>query len=395
MSGALDGIYQNISYALNINTEAIMELEGQAATGNRVNRASDSPTSAYRILSLSSQERSLQDYQDTISTISDQMEVATSVVSEVLSSLSNTVADLTQIVGGTYNEDLTGQVIEQLNTTLEQLASLANTQHADQYLFGGDDTGSAPFTVDRNDGVVTSVTYQGSEDARAVSVSSGLDIEATLIGSQVFGSGNDREDPVFAGTTGVRAGTGTSNVTGDVWMTVDYDGSNYRISIDDGATWTTVPTGGDTNQMLTDSETGEVMYVDTTGITGEGTELVRVPGTYDLFSTLISIRDILQNDRGLTHQDVLNYVDSSLSSLQEAEVSLTQAEVSVGLKVGFLSTLTDTLDSMEYSTYQERVSLQEADIAQISVDLARREVLYEMSLSIAGTLLQTNLLNYL
>lgn len=395
MSGALDGIYQNISYALNINTEAIMELEGQAATGNRVNRASDSPTSAYRILSLSSQERSLQDYQDTISTISDQMEVATSVVSEVLSSLSDTVADLTQIVGGTYNEDLRGQVIEQLNTTLEQLASLANTQHADQYLFGGDDTGSAPFTVGRDDGVVTSVTYQGSEDARAVHVSSGLDIEATLIGSEVFGSGSDREDPVFSGATGVQAGTGTSNVTGDVWMTVDHDGSNYRITIDDGATWTTVPSGGDTNQMLTDSETGEVMYVDTTGITGEGTELVRVPGTYDLFSTLISIRDTLQNDRGLTHQDVLSYVDSSLSSLQEAEVSLTQAVVSVGLKVGFLSTLTDTLDSMEYSTYQERVSLQEADIAQVSVDLARREVLYEMSLSIAGTLLQTNLLNYL
>lgn len=394
MSGALDSIYRNIGYALNLNTEAMMTLEEQAASGNRVNRASDSPSSAYRILSLDSQERSLKSYQDTVSRVSDQLEISTTIISEIMSAVSNTVADLTQIVGGVYNVDLKGQAVEQIDSTLEQLISLANTKHAGQYLFGGDNTGSAPYVVERENGVIASVTYQGTANSRSVYVSSALDVEATLIGSQVFGSG-ERQGPEFLGATGVQGGTGTSNVTGDVWMTVEHDGANYRISIDDGATWTTVPAGGETNQVLTDSRTGKVMYVDTTAIAGTGTELVRVPGTYDLFSSLISIRDMLKNDRGFTQQEVLSHVDTSLASLREVEESLVRTDVSVGLKIGFLNTLDGTLKGMEFNTHDERVGLQEADIAQISIDLARREILYEMSLSVAGTLLTTSLLEFL
>lgn len=395
MSGALDSIYSNISYSLNLNTEAIMNLEEQTASGNRVNRASDSPGNAYRILSLDSQERSLQSYQETIGRVSDQLEVSTTIVGEIMSALSDTVADLTQIVGGVYNVDLKGQAVEQIDSTLEQLISLANTQHAQQYLFGGDNTGSPPYVVERENGVITSVTYQGSDNSRSIYVSAALDVEATLVGSEVFGGGGERQAPEFLGTAGVQAGTGTSSVTGDVWMTVEHDGTNYRISIDDGASWVTVPSGGEANQMLTDSRTGQVMYVDTTGITGTGTELVRVPGTYDLFSSLISIRDMLKNDRELSHQEILDYVDNSLSSLREVEESLVQTDVSAGLKVGFLDTLGDTLEGMEFNTYDEKAGLQEADIAQVAIDLARREVLYEMSLSVAGTLLTTSLLDFL
>jgi predicted HTH domain antitoxin len=39
--------------------------------------------------------------------------------------------------------------------------------------------------------------------------------------------------------------------------------------------------------------------------------------------------------------------------------------------------------------------LEEADIAQIAIDLTRREVLYEMSLSMAARLLSMSLLDFL
>ena len=55
MAGSLTSIYQNVSYALNLNAEALMKLQEQAASGNYVNRASDSPSDAYRILTLNSQ----------------------------------------------------------------------------------------------------------------------------------------------------------------------------------------------------------------------------------------------------------------------------------------------------------------------------------------------------
>ena len=66
MAGSLTSIYQNVSYALNLNAEALMKLQEQAASGNHVNRASDSPSDAYRILTLNSQERSLANYEEHV-----------------------------------------------------------------------------------------------------------------------------------------------------------------------------------------------------------------------------------------------------------------------------------------------------------------------------------------
>jgi len=227
-----------------------------------------------------------------------------------------------------------------------------------------------------------------------VDVAADLQIESYHVGDEVFHT-DDRETPVFLGGSGAAAGTGTSNVEGDVWLTVEHDGTNYRISIDDGATFVTVPSGGDTNQAVTDSRTGRVLYVDTTGINNTGTELVRVPGTYDVFSTLISLRDLLQNDRGLSTQQLLNYVNECSAAVEEVRGLLVQAEVSTGSKIGFLTTLKSNLEDMQFDTQDETTRLQEADIAQIAIDLSRREVLYQMSLSVAGKLMSMSLLDFL
>ena len=50
---------------------------------------------------------------------------------------------------------------------------------------------------------------------------------------------------------------------------------------------------------------------------------------------------------------------------------------------------------MQFDTKDETTRLQEADIAQISIDLSRREVLYQMSLSVAGKLMSTSLLDFI
>ena len=126
-----------------------------------------------------------------------------------------------------------------------------------------------------------------------------------------------------------------------------------------------------------------------------GSELVRVPGTHDVFSVLISLRDLLVNERGLGTQELLDYANESVAGVQEVYNLLLQAEVSTGSKIGFLSTLKDNLNDMEYDTQDETTRLQEADIAQIAIDLSRREILYEMSLSVAGKIMRMSLLDFI
>jgi hypothetical protein len=112
--------------------------------------------------------------------------------------------------------------------------------------------------------------------------------------------------------------------------------------------------------------TGEILYVDTNEINSTGVDLVRMPGTYDVFNTLISIRDILKNDKGLAGAQLQEVLDGSLVSLEEISELLVQAEVAVGSKIGFLDNLKDSLKNLKYDAEDETTRLQEADIAQIA-----------------------------
>jgi len=397
MSEALNNIYNNVSFALNLHTDAMAKLQEQVSTGSRINRISDDPAAAYRVLGLNTNEKSLENYIDNLSEVISILELSSTIIENITSNFTETQIRLTQITSGIYDEAARKRTAEGINDILEQTVSLANTKHMDQYLFGGTNTGSAPYTVERTNGKITGVTYQGSFENRDIEVAPGLESSAFYIGDNIFRS-NDRSAPVFIGDTGAKAGTGTSSVHGAVWLEITEPvAGTYRLSIDDDPTSyvdVTVPPGN-ANTMVTHAETGEVLYVDTTAIAGTGVDLVSVPGTYDIFNTLIIIRDVLENEKGLSDAQVREQLKNLPSSFEETNNLLVQAEVSIGSKIGFLDDLKYSLKGIKYNTEDEATRLQEADIAQIAIDLSRREVLYQMSLAVAAKLMSMSLLDFI
>jgi len=394
MSGILNSIYDNISFSLELNSRALARLQEQASTGMRINRPSDDPSAGYRILGLNSQDKSLADYIDNLSDVSSTLEMSSSVLKSMTDVLVQAKINLSQITSGVYNEQDRQRSAEAINDVLEQLVQLANTRHAGHYLFAGANTAVAPYLVQRINGEITAVTYQGGGEDRKVNVAPGVKSSAFYVGEDLFRS-DDRAAPVFVGNTGAKAGTGTSSVTGNVWLTVIHDGSDYKISIDDGATYETVPAGGAANQAVTDSRTGKVLYVDTTTITAAGTDLVRVPGTSDVFNTLITIRDVLKNERDFSDSQLAQLRTSSLQSMDEINNLLVQDQASMGSRIGFLSNLKDSLENIKFNTEDETAALGQADIAAVAMDLSRRQVLYQMSLSVAGKLMSLSLLDFI
>jgi len=393
MSGTLNNIYNNVSLALHLHTEAMARLQEQVSSGSRINRVSDDSSAAYQVLGLDSQQNSLNNYIDNLSEALSTLEFSSTIYQNMISAVSETKVRLTQVSSGIYNEDARDRTAEGINEILEQLVAFANTEHNGQYLFGGGNTSTPPYLVERTNGEITSVTYQGSFVNRNIEVAPGLVSSAFRVGDDIFRS-EDRSAPVFLGDTGAMAGTGTSSVRGDTWLTVTGSAGNYDLSIDGGLS-TFITDGTDTNLMLTNSITGEVLYVDTTKITGAGTDLVSIPGTYDLFNTFVSIRDILRNEKNLPASQLGQLQDVMLKSLDEVNELLIQAEVSVGSKIGFLDDFKDSLKNLVYNAEDEKTALQEADVAQIAIDLSRREVLYQMSLSVAGKLMSMSLLDFI
>jgi len=397
MSGALNNIYNNVSFALNLHTEAMAKLQEQVSTGSRINQISDDPAAAYRVLGLNTNVKSLENYINNLSEVISILELSSVIIEDITSNFTETQIRLTQISSGIYDEAARKRTAEGINDILEQTVSLANTKHMDQYLFGGTNTGSAPYTVERTNGKITGVTYQGSFENRDIEVAPGLESSAFYIGDNIFRS-NNRSDPIFIGDTGAKAGTGTSSIHGAVWLEITEPvAGTYRLSIDDDPTSyvdVTVPPG-DANTMVTHAETGEVLYVDTTAIASTGVDLVSVPGTYDIFNTLIIIRDVLENEKGLSDAQVREQLNHLPSLFEETDKLLVQSEVSIGSKIGFLDNLKNNLKDIKYNTEDEATRLQEADIAQIAIDLSRREVLYQMSLSVAAKLMSMSLLDFI
>jgi len=394
MSGILGNIYNNVTFALRMHAEAMARLQEQASTGAAINRASDGPSAAYRILGLNSQQRNLGNYIDNISQSISTLELSSTVVGDIMSAIVEAKTRLTQIAGGIYDEQQRQIVAQGINDLLEQIVSLANTKHMNTYLFGGSNTTSAPYVAQRSDGKITNVTYQGSAEGRNVELAPGVQVSAFYVGNDIFRS-DSRCAPLFLGDTGAKAGTGTSSTRGDVWLTVIYDGSNYKLSIDDGASYVTVPAGGDSNQPVTDSRNGRVLYVDSTEITSTGVDLVRIPGTYDIFNSLITIRDILENDRGLSDAQLQELANESVNALDEVSNLLVQTQVMIGSKIGYLDNLKDSLTNLKFNAEDEATRLQQADITQVAIDISRREILYEISLSVAAKLMSMSLLDFL
>ncbi len=67
----------------------------------------------------------------------------------------------------------------------------------------------------------------------------------------------------------------------------------------------------------------------------------------------------------------------------------------MGARIGFLEQLKNSAENMKFGTQDETMMLQEADIAQIAIDISRQEILYQMSLSVAGSLMSLSLLDFI
>ena len=390
--GTLSNIYNNVSFALSLHTEAMARLQEQVATGSRINRASDDPSAAYRVLGLNSQKRLLENYMDSLVEVVSLLDISSTAIDSMKHALSKVTARLTGISGSSGAGGIAGEV----DNWLESIVSSANTNHMEQYLFGGSNTGSAPYAVTRTDGKITSVTYQGSLGDRDIEVAPGVESSAFYVGDNIFRSDN-RKTPIFPGDTGAAAGTGTSTVRGDVWLTVSYNGTSghYELYIDDEDNPVDIDPAGDITNLAVTNLAGQVLYVDATDIDSTGLDWVRVPGTYDIFNMLITIRDRLETEGGLTSVELEELRNNALSSLAELNDLLLQSSVSMGSKIGFLDDLKDSLNNIKYDTEDEVTRLQQADIAQIAIDLSRREVLYQMSLAVAAKLMSLSLLDFI
>ncbi len=398
MSYSLEAIFNSTTWAISKHSGALSELQEQAATGQEINRVSDDPAVASRIMSLKADSRTKEQYLGAINDALSTLDFSSATLGGITDEIADMRTKLTQIHTGTMNTSMRGSLADELNGMLDQIVSLANTERLGSSIFGGANTDVDPYAVVRDgDGEITSVKYQGSFEERKIDVAPGVEISWVLSGESLFKADSTRSYS-FNGSTGAVAGSGTSSARGDVMLTVsDAGGGLYDLSIDGGTT--TVTTTGvaanDANIPVVNAATGEVLYVDATAIATTGTEPIRVEGTYDIFNILINTRDMLRNSNNLSDVEVNAMLDATVSSLEKVNQNLVQAYPLIGGRISTLASLKNSMEDAKFESNEEISRLQDADITQIAVQIAKHEVLYQMSLSVAAKMFSLSLLDFI
>jgi flagellar hook-associated protein 3 FlgL len=390
MGQSLIGAFDRLHNSIQIQSQALATLQEQATTGARVNRVSDDPLAAREILSLNSEVRSFSNYTNTIESIYSMLGVCDQQITQITDDLASAQTETTKALGGLLNSDQRTNIANGINELLEDAVTQANKQYLGNYVFAGSSTSSPAYNVERSGGKITAVIYAGSSQARQVDVGPGTTAASSMVGETTFGAQGTPTLVFPPQGTGASAGTGTSTATGIVWLKVEQDDSGYKLSIDDGATWTTAD--GSTNQAVTDSRTGATLYVNSSSITKEGTDLVQMSGTMDVFSTLIAVRDAITS--GDTSK-ITQLQARAESIFSETRQSVVNSSTWVGSKMNGLNNLKEMLTQMSNNTNDRISQVQDADIAQVAIDLSRYQTLYQMSLTVAAKTLSMNLLDFI
>lgn len=397
MSYSLEAIFNGATWSIATQSKALSELQTQAATGQEINRVSDDPDDAARILNLKAESRSKEQYLASIDEALSVLELGSSILQEGVSAeIANVRTKLTSVLTGTINTEIRATLADELNNALENMVSLANSKRLGHSLFAGANTDADAYAVVRDvNGDITSVTYQGSAEERKVDVAPGVQVSSVLTGESLFKADSERTYTFF-GSSGAAIGSGTSSVRGDVMLEItDAGGGNYTLSIDGGDTTVTTTGGaGDANLAVVNASSGEVLYVDATAITSVGTEPVRVEGTYDIFNVLMNTRDLLRNNESLPEAEVKAMLNATHESLSQVNRKFELAFPLIGGRIGTLTSLKTSMEDTKVNADEEISRLQDVDITQVAIKLAKHEVLYEMSLSVAAKMFSLSLFDF-
>ncbi len=160
----------------------------QVATGLSVNVPSDNPTASASMVQNTIDTGNLDQYKQNVTTVLSTVQSASSVLSNVVTALTQAVSLGTEGANGTNSAANMQAIITQVQGVLSSVASQANTSIGGTFLFGGSST-TAPYTTDSSSS--TGYAYNGTNSVSSVAVGDHLTVQVSLPGSQIFSNSSN------------------------------------------------------------------------------------------------------------------------------------------------------------------------------------------------------------
>jgi flagellar hook-associated protein 3 FlgL len=161
-------MYSSFVRDMNRTLSDYMESNMQATSEKRINRPSDDPVGAGRILASRATLGRIDTYQDNVNTALGWLSTADSVLASGEGSVQSLISDIRglalQAATGTVTAENRLQISQQVRGLLSQLVSLSNSTYAGSHIFAGHKTTEPAYV----EGLAVSVHGENMEDYKYV-----------------------------------------------------------------------------------------------------------------------------------------------------------------------------------------------------------------------------------
>ncbi|MBQ9564317.1 MAG: flagellar hook-associated protein FlgL, partial [Synergistaceae bacterium] len=175
------GMYNTLLGSLQDSLAHVQDLQRQLATNNKYAKLSDNPAAVTRGLELqstiSATEKYMQNGQNAIS----MLKYSEGAMQSVLSAAQDIRDLVIQAGDGALSQSELKDIVDQIEAKKQNIMDALNTKIAGQYIFGGTDTSTPPFSM-TSDG---SIVYNGSDERIKYALDDGITGDVSFAGNEV------------------------------------------------------------------------------------------------------------------------------------------------------------------------------------------------------------------
>ncbi|MFJ2995076.1 flagellar hook-associated protein FlgL [Pandoraea sp. NPDC087047] len=388
-------IFEQGSAAMSRNTSDLLATQAQLSSGKRVTTPSDDPMASAQAVAVSQQKDMNTQYATNRSSATTALQLEDQTFGSIVNSLQHIMSQVVAAGNPSLNDNDRSTIATDLQSSFQQLLSLANTTDANgQYLFSGFMGGSAAYVA-----TPTGASYAGDTGIRNVQVSAGRQIPINDIGSNIF----EGIQPATASTliSGSLSNTGTATYTPVSTTDVTNAAAQHQFSISFAVdSTTTPPTTNYTVKDLTDTAAPDVTGVYTSGqpiafggksVTFSGdpatgdTYTVQPPGkaSTNVFDNLQQLINTLKTPIGVQGPAGSANLSNALTTFNQmfsnTYDNVTTVRTTVGSRMNELSTLNDIGSSNDLAYTSQLQDLLDVDIISATSQFAQLQASLQAS----------------
>ena len=170
------------------NLSRMNKINEQINSGKVVNRVSDDPHKAIRIMNMNNEIRYTEKYNYNIDETVGWMNNTDASLENFGNLLKDVKDNIIKVGNGTYSQEEIKAINAEMNEKIKEIADTLNTTHGGKYMFGGSNVDEAPIKLIENpDGTVKlEINKNSNTDDLKADISDGTSIDYNVSVGEIF-----------------------------------------------------------------------------------------------------------------------------------------------------------------------------------------------------------------